>query len=255
MKQTEFAMKLYLIRHAESANNAAWSNAAGEPHARKPDPEITDIGHAQSAFLARHIATPGTEPRQGALKSAGEPHYHFKTLYCSLMTRSAQTADYIAAQNRLAPIALPDVFERKGLFDHDDQGNEIGVAGPGRSYFENKFPSLILPDELDENGWWDRPVESDSSFIPRVAEALESIIKQHQHSNNSVALVVHGDFLDQSINYLMNVPRTPANYRSPWVANWVFHNTSVSRIDITDKARNVIYLNRIDHLPAEFVTW
>jgi hypothetical protein len=53
----------------------------------------------------------------------------------------------------------------------------------------------------------------------------------------------------------MGVHRKPENYKTHWVSNWVFHNTSISRLDIVNESRNVVYLNRIDHLPAEMVTW
>jgi broad specificity phosphatase PhoE len=88
-----------------------------------------------------------------------------------------------------------------------------------------------------------------------VESSLEFIIHKHAGHSDSVALVVHGDYLDQSINYLMGVKRRKGSYQSPWAANWVCHNSSVSRIDINHDARNVIYLNRIDHLPAEYITW
>ena len=73
--------------------------------------------------------------------------------------------------------------------------------------------------------------------------------------DENVALVAHGDFIDQFINELMDVDRHAHNYANHWVANWAFHNTSISRIDFVDGAHNVIYLNRIDHLPTELITW
>ncbi|MGI9316400.1 MAG: histidine phosphatase family protein, partial [bacterium] len=155
----------------------------------------------------------------------------------------------------LTPIALPDIFERMGLYESDEAGRLNGVEGPGRSYFESRFPHVRLPDELSDKGWWSRPVESDQDFFRRVESSLESIIDRHRSDEDRVIMVVHGDYIDQCINYLMGVPRKNENYQSPWVANWVLHNTSISRIDIKDDARNVVYLNRIDHLPSEHVTW
>ena len=54
---------------------------------------------------------------------------------------------------------------------------------------------------------------------------------------------------------LLGVNRLQPNYQGAWEANWVFHNTSISRIDISSSSRNVVYLNRIDHLPVDLVTW
>lgn len=249
-------MKLYLIRHAESTNNVLWGERGTDSvPGRSPDPEITDTGHKQAALLANHVMAPGTEPRQHPFDSDGEPSYQFTHLYCSLMSRSLQTADYIQKICQLELEALPDIYERMGLYESDGDGRLAAVAGPGRSYFETRFPQVKLPDSLTEEGWWNRPIESDQEFFIRVDRSLQSVINRHGDSNDCVALVVHGDYLDQCINHLMNVPRAQNNYKNAWVANWVFHNTSISRIDINNQARNVIYLNRIDHLPLDHVTW
>jgi len=248
-------MKLYLIRHAESANNASWGNPDSTLYSRTPDPDITETGHRQAKLLAEHLSLSDSEPRQINIKSGDAPDFNIKHLYCSLMTRSVQTASYIGERLGISPTALWDIFERKGLYDIDGDGNLVGVPGPGKSYFMERFPSLVLPSALSENGWWNQPVETNEAFFLRVEQSLESIISRHNNSDDSIALVVHGDYLDQCINYLMQVPRKAMNYETPWVANWVFHNTSVSRVDIQQNARNVVYLNRIDHLPSEHVTW
>jgi len=205
----------------------------------------------------QQIMPPGEIPKVARIFAPLIPKLRKQAIFSPTIwrTRSAQTAKYIGEQIGLQPTALADVFERKGLFDIDENGNQSGIAGPGRNYFEQRFPDLKLPDELTETGWWNRPVETDNEFFERVESSIESLVLQHGNTNHSVALVVHGDYLDQSINYLMNVPRKTENYQTPWVANWVFHNTSVSRIDIHGSARNVIYLNKIDHLPTEYITW
>jgi broad specificity phosphatase PhoE len=98
-------------------------------------------------------------------------------------------------------------------------------------------------------------VESETQFLTRVETSLDEIQALHGHTDHSVAMVVHGDYIDQCINHMMGVERIPVNYKNAWVANWVFHNTSISRIDIVNGSRNVVYLNRIDHLPVDLVTW
>ena len=113
------------------------------------------------------------------------------------MTRSILTANYIAETCRLSVQALPDIFEKYGVFKHDESGCKIGQPGPGHEYFRRRFPDLGLPQEL----------------------------------------------------------RKQENYDNPWVANWVFHNTSISRIDFESGAHNVVYLNKIDHLAPQLVTW
>jgi broad specificity phosphatase PhoE len=78
-----------------------------------------------------------------------------------------------------------------------------------------------------------------------VADARQRL----SNSDDCIAMVAHGDFIDQFVNELMGVVRHQPNYDNHWVANWTFHNTSISRIDFVDGSSNVVYTNRIDHLP------
>ncbi len=247
-------MRLYIIRHAESANNALFSgvdNVSG----RVPDPEITETGHRQAALLGQHLAESGNEPRQRPHGNSDKHDYGLTHIYCSLMTRSILTAEYVGGACQIPVEALSDIFERKGLYDFDKAGNEVGVPGPGRDYFDKRFPNLKLPDSFDHGGWWNRPAETDEEFFLRVSQALANIKNRHMDSDDRVGIVVHGDFIDQSINDLMGVARRAESYQNAWVANWVFHNTSVSRVDMISGAQNVLYLNRIDHLDGNLVTW
>jgi broad specificity phosphatase PhoE len=88
-----------------------------------------------------------------------------------------------------------------------------------------------------------------------VQKVVNDIRRRLDQSDESIALVAHGDFIDQFVNELMGVVRHQPNYDNHWVANWAFHNTSISRIDFVNGSHNVVYMNRIDHLPNELVTW
>jgi 2,3-bisphosphoglycerate-dependent phosphoglycerate mutase len=220
-------MKLYLIRHAQSENNILWD---GSDHAdgRSPDPEITDTGHLQSGHLAQHLAHPESEPRQHPYMPSKTRHFGLTHVYCSLMTRAILTASYIAEACNLALHALPDIFEKYGIYEVGEEEKLIGLPGPGRSYFTDRFPGINLPTNLSENGWWDRPAETDEEFKSRIRSVIENIRSKHAHTDDRIAMVVHGDFMDQFINELMDVPRHDHNYGNDWVANWTFHNTSIS---------------------------
>ena len=247
-------MRLYLIRHAESANNALFYGS-DNVEGRTPDPEITQNGHQQAKLLGQHLSSAGNEPRQHPHERSENRDHGLTHIYCSLMTRSLLTAEYVAKACQIEVEALADIFERKGLYEFDDSGNEKGVPGPGRTYFMDRFPTVKLPDSLNNDGWWNRPVEMDQQFFIRVSQSLDKIKKRHEQTNDRVGMVVHGDYVDQCINELMGVERKPENYRKAWIANWVFHNTSLSRIDLMSGAQSVIYLNKIDHLPDNLVTW
>ena len=247
-------MKLYLVRHAQSENNVIW-NGSDHVEGRSPDPEITETGHQQAEELAQHLAHPEGEPRQHPFNPVKTTHFGLTHIYCSLMTRSMLTASYIAAACNLELQALPNIFERYGIYEVDDKRNLRGLPGPGLSYFTSRFPLASLPEDLSENGWWNRPAESQNEFEIRIRSVVEDIRSKHAHTDNCVAMVVHGDFMDQFINELMGTPRHDHNYAGDWVSNWTFHNTSISRIDFIQGSHTVVYLNRIDHLPAELITW
>jgi len=246
--------RLYLIRHAQSRNNQNWTGSDFHPD-REPDPDITDLGHAQARALAGHLSDPQAEPRQHPFAPSGEAGYRLTHVFCSLMSRSILTAQYVAKACGLDLSAQPEVFEKYGIYEFDDAQNRIGLPGPGRRYFEDRFPALRLPESVGESGWWNRPVEDEEAFIER----MRAVVSQFRNTLNAredhVALIAHGDFIDQFINELMGVPRHVGNYQTHWVANWAFHNTSISRVDFVSGAQHVVYLNRVDHLSPELITW
>jgi 2,3-bisphosphoglycerate-dependent phosphoglycerate mutase len=245
--------RLYLIRHAQSANNAIWDGSRNQA-GRASDPEITALGHRQAEILAEHLAHPQAEPRQRPFAS-DPPRYALTQVYCSLMTRSILTAEYIARACGLELQAQPDTFEKHGIYEIDAAGNLQGLPGPGRNYFSDRFARLQLPAEFNDAGWWNRPAEDEASFLLRMKHVVARLRQQLQGSDDCIALVAHGDFIDQFVNELMGVVRYQPNYDNHWVANWTFHNTSITRIDVVRGSHNVVYLNRIDHLPNDLVTW
>jgi len=189
-------MKLYLIRHAQSENNVMWR---GSDHfdGRHSDPEITKTGHRQAEQLARHLAHPEGEPRQHPFNPVKTTHFGLTHVYCSLMTRSILTASYIANACNLELQALPDIFEKYGIYEVDGEGKLRGLPGPGRGYFTDRFPGVNLPVDISENGWWDRAAETIDEFQLRIRSVVENICSKHAHTDNCIAMVVHGGPVDQ----------------------------------------------------------
>lgn len=247
-------MRLYLIRHGQSANNAV--EALGNPMARVSDPELTDRGDRQAELLAAHLGAsegdPSHHPR--APSRHDRTGYGLTHVYCSLMTRSILTAEHVARSCGLSLVADADLFERQGVYDLRPDGSKFGVPGPGRSYFAERFPDLVLPESLGDGGWYDRSHESDDVFLVRVRRIIDFIAKHHGGTDDHVALVIHGDLIDQLVNEYTGMARHPENYATHWAANWTVHNASISRIDIDGDARVIVYTNRVQHLPADLVT-
>ena len=84
---------------------------------------------------------------------------------------------------------------------------------------------------------------------------VSDIKQRHAHTNDVVGMVVHGDFIDQFVNEIAGLKRHADNYKSMWVANWAFHNTSITRIDFLAGAEVIVYTNRLAHLPESLITW
>ncbi|MGB0383740.1 MAG: histidine phosphatase family protein [Ardenticatenaceae bacterium] len=246
-------MTLYLIRHAQSVNNAIYLRT-GSYKGGVPDPDLTEIGHQQAQRLAQLLADESAEPRKNPFSN--QTGFGLTHLYCSLMTRTIQSAMYIAEACGLRLTALDNTFERGGISQLNEDGIRVGLPGPKRHYFEERFPTLILPESMDKAGWYgSRPFETESMFVERMKKVVPEILNRHAGTEDSVALVAHGRFIDQFVNQLMGVERHPNNYATPWKVNWAFHNTSISRIDFAMDCTLVIYLNRIDHLSADLITW
>ena len=106
-------MRLYLIRHAQSTNNAIYTgDDVYDGH--DPDPEITGIGYRQADRVAESLASLTAEPRRVLAEAELFPQFGLTHLYCSLMTRTILTATPIAAACGLPLEALGNTFERGG---------------------------------------------------------------------------------------------------------------------------------------------
>lgn len=248
-------MRLYLIRHGESANNAIAQNP--DQSGRVPDPELTERGHRQARILGDHMADPLGDPLPPLWVSGegGQQGYGLTHLYCSLMTRSILTAQYIAEACGLPLFAHAELFEKEGIYELAANGTKSGAPGPGRTYFRERFPDLHLPDTLGEGGWYNRSHETEELFFQRTRQIVLEFVDRHGGGDDCVAMVLHGDLIDQLINDLSGAGRAAENYDNYWLANWAFHNTSITRIDFVAGSRAIVYTNRLQHLPPELVSW
>lgn len=248
-------MQLYLIRHAQSENNARWA-ATGSEAERVPDPEITEIGHQQGELLGEFIAK--SDP--GAVTIPGDPHnrqgFNLTHLYCSLMTRAIQTASYIADTTGLALHGLDNIHEWGGMYQHDfEKEIKVAVPGPNRAYFIEKFPHLALPEHIGENGWYhERPYEEPVETAVRARQAYKQLLEKHGDSEDRVAIVTHGGFMHVLIS-LMVRSVDPLNDESDQRRKFfTHHNGAITRFNIGKDYNQVVYLNNVCYLPPQLIT-
>ncbi|NDJ87497.1 MAG: histidine phosphatase family protein [Chloroflexi bacterium] len=241
-------MRVYLIRHGQSTNNARPT-----PHApRTEDPILTELGHRQAERLAQFMAThtdahPISIENQVATQKPGD--FGITRLYCSPMWRALQTALPISLALRLTPEVWDDIHEHGGIFlEHD--GQLVGYPGKTRAEILATFPDYILPTSITERGWWNRDYETFEATHIRgaiVADRLRQMARDDTSDAQVIALVSHQYFLWTVLKALFRWQDESIKINH--------YNSGFSRLDFTaDDQIYVRYINRLDHLTADLFT-
>jgi len=241
-------MRFYFIRHGQSENNALWDET-GSSKGRSEDPELTKSGHEQARLLGNYIRTKDLEARSdGVFGRNGRDAFLFTHLYTSLMVRSVMTGTYISRALEIPLQAWPEIHECGGIYQEGENNqSHTGLPGKTRSYFAVKYPNLILPETVTDDGWWNRPFESHEHRPLRAQTVVNLLIERHGGTDDRVAIVSHGGFYMELMRVLFKICEPQAWY--------LMNNTAVSRFDFHDNGEIVLmYHNRTDHLPANMIT-
>ena len=185
-------MQLYFIRHGQSTNNALMTQGESR-QGRSEDPELTPVGKRQvrhlAAFLS-HRPSPVETPPGDRQNANG---FHLTHIYASLMVRAVVTATTVGDALGLPVFGWEDLHEEWGIYlDDPETGARVGLPGKSRVYFEERYPRLVLPDGMNEEGWWSRPAEPIEDRLPRARRILHDLLERHGGSEDRVALVSHG---------------------------------------------------------------
>ncbi|HSQ26244.1 MAG TPA: histidine phosphatase family protein [Anaerolineales bacterium] len=249
-------MQLYFIRHAQSQNNALYDQT-GSSNGRHSDPEITAAGWKQAQILADFLTTTGT----GAPSNVFDPHnrmgFQFTHLYCSLMVRSIQTGRVMSKALNLPLVALADLHEGGGIFHKDETSGELsGLPGYDEAYFQQHYPELVLPTNMNKNGWWNRPFEDYAQRSERAARVLKLLLSLHASSEDRIALISHGGFYNYFLGEILGISSNANSEREPDAPEvWLtMNNVAITRMDWTPEETRLIYHNRVDFLPTELIT-
>jgi broad specificity phosphatase PhoE len=236
-------MQLYIIRHAQSTNNAL-----DDQQHRVRDPELTQLGECQAELLAQHLAA-GVElapPRYRADQEGGLG-YGITCLYCSPMWRALQTAQPVEKALGLRPHVWTDIHEEGGIYlDSPDGRSRVGYPGRTRQEIEAAYPSYVLPEDITKYGWWNRGFEEKDAFHAR-AGRVAAKLREWAPSEERIALITHGGFTDALLKALFDdLPNPHVFYHH--------HNTAITRVNLVDGHIDVQYVNRVDHLPPDLVS-
>lgn len=264
-------MILYLIRHAQSENNALAERiqeTAGDFDElsfdeyrlnRSADPSLTTLGFQQAEILAQFLQTARPKHRTtaedpGELELNGNP-LGITSLYCSVMLRALQTAQPIGQALGLRPRTWVDLHEHGGMFANSgDNGEVVGHRGLSRQELIAQFPDSDWTEDISDEGWWFGSEEDYAACqgrAIRVASELQSMAAESP--NQRIALVSHGTFLDSLLKALTG--RLPGHE-----FHYSLYNTSICRLDLFKSPQTgapitvVRYTNRVDHLSAEMIT-
>lgn len=239
-------MQIYYIRHGQSANNRLYAES-GTYTGRSEDPLLTELGYRQSRSLAEHIAMKGDQENHLEAEKGLHREYQLTHIYTSLMTRAIHTASFIARETGIPLVGLTDLHECGGIFLEDEVTGELhGKKGKSPAQLHQEFPELILPSDLPEDGWWNRPYEALHERIQRACRLIDWLVERHGGSDDQVAIISHLSFFNYFISALLGMTE-----RSPvW---FDLNNASITRIEYMERFR-VIYMNRTHFLSADLIS-
>jgi 2,3-bisphosphoglycerate-dependent phosphoglycerate mutase len=248
-------MQLYLLRHAQSQNNANWDANPGQPY-RYSDIPLTDLGRQQARAAAEHLAQANPASPVSPFNPDNRKGFGITHIYCSLMLRATETAHLIADRLDLPIYGRTDLHEWGGVYEWDvDNDQRLGLPGPNRAYYAEHYPRVILPADFHPEGWWNnRPHEPHTEVPARARRVLKFIRQRHLKTDDRVLLVTHGGFINLFLDTLLGVTPQRAIKNLSNEQWFVTHNTGLARIDMGENFTGLLYLNRTVHLPDELLS-
>ena len=227
----------------------------GGNNGRLADPELTELGEEQAQLLAQHMAQPLTDYDGHILDYQNRFGFGLTHLYCSLMIRAIETGRAVARACQLPLVAWPEIHERGGIYLLNPATDEReGLPGNNRTYLTIRFPELVLPDEIDEVGWWNRPAETLVEADVRAQLVLDQLLARHGGTEDRVGIVSHGGFFQAFTAVCLNMPATLTYLDGERTSRFGINNVSISRFAFMEQTIDVIYLNNTRFLPVEYLT-
>ncbi|MCC6616567.1 MAG: histidine phosphatase family protein [Anaerolineae bacterium] len=241
-------LTIYLIRHAQSANNAM-----ADQTDRLADPPLTELGREQTQHLAAYLGKGDSRDldadfRSGYSTRRGVTSFGITHLYCSAMHRALQTAQPVGRAIGVTPEIWLELHEVGGVYLDVNNGRN-SQPGKTRLEIETEFAGFTIPEAFTPDGWWGlkRAYEEREQALVR-AQLVADNLRQRATSDDVVALVTHGTFSDRLLKVLLGQSDVYSFF-------YMLYNTSITRLDFLDEKRLLVrYINRIDHLPAELMS-
>ena len=214
-------MDLYLVRHAQSQNNAL------PERLRVADPGLTELGHQQAARLADRLR---------GLK--------LTRLITSPFRRALQTTELLRQATGLVPEVRIGLHETGGCMHGVELATMVGQPGLNRQEILAEFPDYQIEPSLDGEGWWrSQPYETVDLARRRATQLLNETRAEFAHTRERVAFVMHGDFQLLFLRRFHSIPLVLAL------------NASLTHVRMTPKQTELMDFNSGIHLTDEMVSW
>ncbi|SMB78282.1 histidine phosphatase family protein [Deinococcus hopiensis] len=233
-------MKLLLIRHGQSRNNAL-EREPGDLQDRLADPPLTELGQQQASRLADWAVRDDLFQR-------------VTHLCTSLTTRAVQTAAPLAQTLGLKVRGLAQAYECGGLTT-GPAGGFTPVTGRDHGSLRNDCPALVWPEDLQGRAWdggaepWEH-----TRFTARAAH-VTAVLRSLAGEADALALITHHDFAQHVLADLLGLPAPDGG-----ALTFRLHNTGTAYIELRPDGpgpgtRLLHWINRTDHLTPDLVTW
>lgn len=214
-------MRLYLIRHAQSTNNARPTSQ------RVEDPDLSEIGYRQAELLGQAARLLSIE-----------------RLFTSPFRRTLLTTRAIQNATQLTPEIRIDFHELGGCYAGYPGAKMEGRPGMTRSQISAEFENWKIEAAIDETGWWKRQPREEYNAAQLRGERVWKYIRElAERSSETTAIVMHADFkqilIEQFHASALETPR----------------NTAITAIDVNSGEGKIVDYNNVDHLPGELHTW
>ncbi|MDB4793973.1 histidine phosphatase family protein [Pirellulaceae bacterium] len=220
------AQIIYLVRHAQSANNAQ------DESKRVCDPSITAVGQRQAVHLAKRLAD-----------------IAFETLLTSPFRRALQTTKAVQLSTGHLPELLVDLHENGGCYEGWKPDNFEGRNGFHDEEIRREIGKINIVTPVGPLGWWkSQPRESVPQSTTRAIK-LENYLKTRLvEKNKSIVCISHADFISSLLKQMFGQKIQEQSE---------FHllkNTGVTSVKWASNSWQLIELNSVSHLVENLVT-
>ena len=204
MREREKSTTIYLIRHGKPDFPSDRIYCDAQEH-----PDLTEEGRNQAESGAEYLA-----------------EQEIEAIYSSPLSRTLQTAEYLANKSGISLKTETDLQERAfGIWD-----------GLTFVEIEQQYPTEYQAWKQDQVGFTPPGGETMREVSARVERCLQAIIERHK--GRSVAIFTHMGPIRLAVTQAFEIPMT--QYRQIRV-----DYAGISRIDYGVSRNNLMFLNRI----------